>query len=633
MNPRTESPGDEVASAIEELYGDRELPGLPPSSLEARVSRLARVGLELLVLLIVLVVASAAVVTTDSVHAVARRNDEIAAGNLVAGMADQQTGLLTYLQPTLPDSSFLYLDGRRVTERSLVELRAGTAGTADSGAERRVEAAVGAWQRWADAQRIRSVTAHVPIADPVVIDEGRHLFSDFTIAQQELVDRFRAESSAADPRIRLSTWVALGLSLGGPLPVAVVLAVFALTVIRRGLNPLMELTNAAEQIAVEKRALIPHVDSGGEVGELARALQDWRETSAERTVLADEAPIGICRIDAQGRFLIANAALQTMLGYGRDQLVGRPFWTFLHPGDLDEARDGHQALMEGTTTRYEGENRWHRSDGSVVWCSMFAAPVPGAHGRPETLVGTLEDITGRKQQVERAIQIQRELLPKEKPRLEGYELAAACIPAQDVGGDFYDWVGPQGGQLDLTVADVMGKGVGAALVMATLRATLRSAPHELSPAARVGLASESISHGLTDDGLFVTLFHARLDVRTGVLRYVDAGHGYCVLRRADGEILPLVSKSLPVGVLSEAVYEEGQVTMEPGDTLLAYTDGLVEVGDQTIGLQELTGELEGTESAEDTVGRLVDRVRGQQGDDVTAVLLGRTAPRRQPEGK
>src|SRR5207249_5107094 len=136
---------------------------------------------------------------------------------------------------------------------------------------------------------------------------------------------------------------------------------------------------------------------------------------------------------------------------------------------------------------------------------------------------------------------------RQRPRLQGYELAAACLPAPDVGGDLYDWVGPWAGLLDITVADVMGRGLGAALVMATLRAALRSAPHQLGPAARVGLASESISHGLTDDGLFVTLFHARLDVRTGVLRYVDAGHGYCVIRRADGEVVPLESKSLPVG--------------------------------------------------------------------------------------
>jgi PAS domain S-box-containing protein len=492
-----------------------------------------------------------------------------------------------------------------------------------------MEAAVGAWQRWADAQRTRSVAAHVPITDPVVIDEGKHLFSAFTIARQQLIDLLSAESRAADPRIRLSTWVALGLALGGPLPVAVVLAVFALTVVRHGLNPLRELADAAQRIAVEGRAPIPHVDSGGEVGELAQALQGWQEASAERTVLADEAPIGICRIDAQGRFLIANAALQTMLGYRGEQLVGLPFWTFLHPDDHDVAMDGNRALMDGTATRYEAESRWHRSDGSVVWCSTVAAPVLGADGRPETVSMILEDITGRKQQVERAIQIQRDLLPNERPELEGYELAAACIPAQDVGGDFYDWVGPQGGQLDLTVADVMGKGVGAALVMATLRAALRSAAHELSPAARVGLASESISHGLTDDGLFVKLFHARLDLGTGVLHYVDAGHGYCVVRRANGEIVPLASKSPPVGVLSDVVYKEGQVTMEPGDTLLAFTDGLVGIGDQTIELGEQTGELEGAGSAEEMVGRLVSRVEGQQRDDATVVLLRCTAPHRQ----
>src|SRR5438093_9460604 len=154
--------------------------------------------------------------------------------------------------------------------------------------------------------------------------------------------------------------------------------------------------------------------------------------------------------------------------------------------------DGHKARMDGSIGREENEGRWYRRDGTLVWCSVVAAPVQGANGRPESLVLILEDITARKQQVERAVQIQRALLPKERPLLDGYELAAACIPAQDVGGDFYDWVGPQGGQLDLTVADVMGKGVGAALVMATLRAALRSAPHELSPAARGGLAPDTI---------------------------------------------------------------------------------------------------------------------------------------------
>src|SRR5207237_2418912 len=183
---------------------------------------------------------------------------------------------------------------------------------------------------------------------------------------------------------------------------------------------------------------------------------------------------------------------------------------------------------------------------------------------------------------ERAAQIQRELLPTEKPELEGYEVAAACLPAKDVSGDFYDWMGPADGQLDVTVADVMGEGAGSALVMATLRTALRTAPQGLGPAARVALAAESLSRGLTDDDLFVTMLHARLDLASGALRYVDAGHGYCVVRRAGGEVERLVGQSRPLGAAGER-YAEGEVRIEPGDCLLVCTDGLVKAGDRTVG--------------------------------------------------
>src|SRR5207237_8891555 len=135
--------------------------------------------------------------------------------------------------------------------------------------------------------------------------------------------------------------------------------------------------------------------------------------------------------------------------------------------------------------------------------------------------------------------IQRDLWRRTVPELEGYDLAGACRPAEDVAGDFYDWRVTPDGQLDLTVADVMGKGIGAALVMATLRASLRSAPVELAPAERLRLASESALMGEDEEGLFVTVFEARLRPSTGELRYVDAGHGYCAIRRASGELVPL----------------------------------------------------------------------------------------------
>jgi PAS domain S-box-containing protein len=477
--------------------------------------------------------------------------------------------------------------------------------------------------------RGRVASAAAPITDPTATDEGRQLFATFRAGQGELVSRLQA-SSTSDLAVALDSIVAmLAVILVGSVVVAVLLRLSAVRVVRQGLEPLAELAGAAGQIADVGRASIPRVGHQDEVGELARALQGWQDASAVRTILVEQAPVGICQIDAAGCFLTVNEAYEAMLGYPRAELVSRPFWTFLDPADAERARDRHEALMGGGTSHYEMENRWLRKDGSGVWFSMVAASVLGVDGRPQTLVGIMEDITERKQAAERAAWIQGELLPKERPEMEDYELAAACLPAQDVGGDFYDWVGPEDGQLDVTLADVMGKGVGSALVMATLRTALRTAPHGLTPAARVGLAAESMSRGLTDDGLFVTLFHARLDTGSGLLRYVDAGHGNCVVRRANGELVRLVERSLPLGVRSEERFKEGQVELGPGDVLLAYTDGLVEMHERTIGLEEVAGWLEGAEGVEEMVERLVGTVvRGEQADDVTLLVLRRLARRR-----
>jgi serine phosphatase RsbU (regulator of sigma subunit) len=120
------------------------------------------------------------------------------------------------------------------------------------------------------------------------------------------------------------------------------------------------------------------------------------------------------------------------------------------------------------------------------------------------------------------------------------------------------------------------------------------------------------------------MFHARLDLASGVLRYVDAGHGYGVILRADGEVVRLRSRSLPLGVLSGVEYEEKQVRLEPQDMLLVFTDGLVEIGDTTIEVDELLRGMEEAATAEEVVARLVDTVRGQKGDDVTVLALRRT---------
>jgi PAS domain S-box-containing protein len=588
------------------------------SSIRRRIYRILDIGLGLQVLLVVLITGAAVLAAVNGLRVVADRGTEVAGARVLAGMADQQSGLLAYIDSADPGSLQLYQEGRSETTAALNELSA-RSGASDARVAR-VEAAARSWERWAEGMRGRVAAQQVPVTDPVATDTGRRLFATFRADQGDLVNQLGADS-AAGGAVALAAAVAAGAVIAaGSVAIVVLLRLSMRRVVHQGLNPLGDLAGTARQIAADRPASIPEVDRDDEVGELARALQGWQDASRVRTILVEDAPVGICRLDAEGLFVAANGECEKMLGYSREELGGRPFWTFLHPDHVRRAREAHRGLAEGTVRHHESESRWLRRDGSVVWLSVVAAPVLGADGLPETLIVIMEDVTDRKRQSERAAQIQRELLPTEKPVLEGYEVAAVCLTAQDVTGDFYDWMGPEGGQLDLTVADVMGEGAGSALVMATLRTALRTAPHELGPAARVGLAAESLSHGLTDDGLFVKMFHARLDVQSGVLRYVDAGHGHCVVRRAGGEVDRLRTQSRPLGIAGED-FTEGEVRLQPGDSLVACTDGLLK--DSSVGLDVVAGDLEPAMSADEVVSRLVDGVLDQRTDDVTVVALHR----------
>lgn len=176
----------------------------------------------------------------------------------------------------------------------------------------------------------------------------------------------------------------------------------------------------------------------------------------------------------------------------------------------------------------------------------------------------------------RAAEVQADLLPSILPDIPGFDVAAACRPALDVGGDFYDWQLTPSGLLSLSIGDVMGKGISAALLMATVRAVLRALGAENAPARAIQRAARALEGDLTRSGSFITLFHAQLDVRSGRLRYVDAGHGYVVLRRENGRIQQLKPWGLPLGIDASEIYKEGTVQLREGDTLVVYSDGLAE---------------------------------------------------------
>jgi phosphoserine phosphatase RsbU/P len=178
---------------------------------------------------------------------------------------------------------------------------------------------------------------------------------------------------------------------------------------------------------------------------------------------------------------------------------------------------------------------------------------------------------------ERAGKIQADLLPKLMPTLPGFELAARCLPAQEVGGDFYDWQCLAPGCLNFTLGDVMGKGMPAALLMTTVRATLRALGIQYIPETRIDAAQALLAPDLGTSESFVTLFHAQLNCDNRQLSYVDAGHGLVLLKRANGDINPLLKGGIPMGILPEQVYQSGRIVFEPNDALIIFSDGLTEV--------------------------------------------------------
>ena len=200
-----------------------------------------------------------------------------------------------------------------------------------------------------------------------------------------------------------------------------------------------------------------------------------------------------------------------------------------------------------------------------------------------------------KQRMERdlalARSIQRGLLPEHAPRLEGFDLAVSHTPSQMVGGDYYDFV-PMGESTLLTViADVEGKGVASALVMASLQATMRAlVTHVHSLERIVGLVNDMI---LTDTrgGKFMTMFAGLLDQRHRSFHYVNAGHVPPAVVRPDGETVYLREGGLVVGIFPGVIYERGYVRLSRGDIMVACTDGITEamdVKENEYGLEKLT---------------------------------------------
>jgi serine phosphatase RsbU (regulator of sigma subunit)/ketosteroid isomerase-like protein len=273
----------------------------------------------------------------------------------------------------------------------------------------------------------------------------------------------------------------------------------------------------------------------------------------------------------------------------------------------------------------------HRiSGGRVVeeWSAKSASP----------FLEMLDQERRERERVEQELRVARRIqqasLPKGVPQLEDWQIAPFYQPAREVGGDFYDFLELADGRLGVVVGDATGKGVPAALMMASTRSTLRAvAQASESPGDALRRVNDPLATDIPSN-MFVTCFYAILDPKSGSLRYANAGHNLPYLQR-NGEAKELRARGMPLGLMPAMSYEEGEDSLGEGGCILFYSDGLVEAHDPkgkmfgTPRLRDLLSEhqMGGT----DLCATLMEELRRftgegwEQEDDITLLALERSA--------
>jgi sigma-B regulation protein RsbU (phosphoserine phosphatase) len=244
-----------------------------------------------------------------------------------------------------------------------------------------------------------------------------------------------------------------------------------------------------------------------------------------------------------------------------------------------------------------------------------------------------EDGQRRQAEIEQDLQmardIQQGLLLEAVPRLPGWEISAVSLPARDLGGDLYDFLPLADGWHGIMIGDVSGKGLPAALRMAVARTVFR---HEARRGESPGPTLAAVNNGVLSEipqGM-VTMLYVMLDTQNGCVRVANAGHNYPVV--INGQVHEVELTGLPLGVLGDSEYDEQSTLLRHGDTVLLYTDGVVEATNrhgEIFGYERLTHVLRAAEGLKPRalLTTLLHELRAwggaDQADDITMVILRR----------
>ncbi len=391
------------------------------------------------------------------------------------------------------------------------------------------------------------------------------------------------------------------------------------------------------------------------IGTLVRDGEAVRRALHNQKFALDQHAI-VSITDGDGNITYVNQRFTDISGYTLDELVGqnhRLIKSGVHPSAF--YRRMWETIRAGKVWHGELANR--SKSGELYWVASTIVPWLDEQGRPYQYISIRTDITSqktielaldeaRRRELEIGHQIQRSLLFGDIPEgIVGADIATYTEASQGIDGDFYAVHRFGADCFEILVGDVMGKGVPAALIGAAIKTNYNQILAELlsdqkgskelpSPAEIVNLLHRNLTHRLIDLSSFSTLALYRFDLKAGELTLVNAGHTPCLLLRgSSGDVETILGSNIPIGVVAEEHYVQKTIQINPGDKLLAYSDGITETCNsdgEEFGLDRLVGLVKAASQENMPPGTLLQSMRHQLHafvgsnrlmDDQTAVFV------------